>query len=49
MGIADSVPGVSGGTVALLLGFYPRLVMALSKFKTSLIMKFLKSNFQEVW
>ena len=26
MGLADAVPGVSGGTVALLLGFYDRLI-----------------------
>ncbi|MCY4400076.1 MAG: DUF368 domain-containing protein [Gemmatimonadetes bacterium] len=28
MGLADVVPGVSGGTVALILGIYPRLVNA---------------------
>ncbi|MBL8891290.1 MAG: DUF368 domain-containing protein [Planctomycetaceae bacterium] len=30
MGVADVVPGVSGGTVALLTGIYPRLVNALA-------------------
>ncbi|QDU58976.1 DUF368 domain-containing protein [Aeoliella mucimassa] len=30
MGAADIVPGVSGGTVALLLGIYPRLLTAIS-------------------
>lgn len=30
MGAADIVPGVSGGTVALLLGIYPRLLAAIS-------------------
>ncbi|MGI9455371.1 MAG: DUF368 domain-containing protein, partial [Aeoliella sp.] len=30
MGAADIVPGVSGGTVALLLGIYPRLLSAIS-------------------
>ncbi|MCU4971765.1 DUF368 domain-containing protein [Halobacteria archaeon AArc-m2/3/4] len=30
MGTADAVPGVSGGTVALLLGFYERLVTAIA-------------------
>ncbi|WP_276253830.1 DUF368 domain-containing protein [Halomontanus rarus] len=30
MGTADAVPGVSGGTVALLLGFYERLVTGIS-------------------
>ena len=31
MGCADVVPGVSGGTVALILGIYARLVTALSR------------------
>ena len=31
MGGADIVPGVSGGTVALILGIYPRLVSAVSR------------------
>mgnify|MGYP002851419032 CR=1 FL=1 len=30
MGVADAVPGVSGGTVAMVLGFYDRLVSAIS-------------------
>ncbi len=30
MGLADSVPGISGGTVALILGIYPRLVKAIA-------------------
>ena len=29
MGAADLVPGVSGGTMALILGIYPRLIVAL--------------------
>ncbi|MGI9628540.1 MAG: DUF368 domain-containing protein [Longimicrobiales bacterium] len=28
MGIADAIPGVSGGTMALILGIYPRLIDA---------------------
>lgn len=30
MGIADSIPGISGGTVAFISGIYPRLLAALS-------------------
>ena len=30
MGIADAVPGVSGGTVAFITGIYPRLIQSLS-------------------
>ncbi|WP_226004678.1 DUF368 domain-containing protein [Natrinema salinisoli] len=32
MGAADALPGVSGGTVALLLGFYSRLIAAITAF-----------------
>lgn len=37
MGCADVVPGVSGGTVALILGIYERLVTAISHFDRTLI------------
>ena len=37
MGGADIIPGVSGGTVALILGIYERLVGAISRFDTTLI------------
>ena len=30
MGLADAVPGVSGGTIALILGIYDRLLNFLS-------------------
>jgi putative membrane protein len=36
MGAADVVPGVSGGTVALILGIYERLVTAISHIDTRL-------------
>jgi putative membrane protein len=37
MGGADAIPGVSGGTVALILGIYPRLVRAISRFDLTLL------------
>lgn len=37
MGAADTVPGVSGGTVALILGIYHRLVTAISRFDRKLV------------
>lgn len=37
MGAADIVPGVSGGTVALVLGHYQRLVGAISRVDSTLI------------
>ena len=36
MGVADVIPGVSGGTVALMLGIYRRLVTAISHFDLKL-------------
>lgn len=32
MGAADLVPGISGGTIAFILGFYPSLIKALKSF-----------------
>lgn len=37
MGAADIVPGVSGGTVALILGHYDRLVAAISHFDSTML------------
>ncbi|MEO1994503.1 MAG: DUF368 domain-containing protein [Planctomycetaceae bacterium] len=37
MGGADVIPGVSGGTVALILGIYERLVSAISRFDRVLL------------
>ncbi|MEN1678257.1 MAG: DUF368 domain-containing protein [Planctomycetota bacterium] len=45
MGAADVVPGVSGGTVALVLGIYERLLGAVSHFDPTLIAKLGKRDF----
>ncbi|MDP6467370.1 MAG: DUF368 domain-containing protein [Pirellulaceae bacterium] len=37
MGCADVVPGVSGGTLALILGIYERLVTAISRFDRTFV------------
>ena len=37
MGVADSIPGVSGGTVAMIVGIYERLVSAISSFDTQFL------------
>jgi putative membrane protein len=37
MGGADIIPGVSGGTIALVLGIYVRLVTAISRFDLTLL------------
>ena len=39
MGMADAVPGVSGGTIAFITGIYHRLVHAISKVHVSLLIK----------
>jgi len=40
MGMADAVPGVSGGTIALILGIYNKLIFSLSEF-----LNFFKNKF----
>ena len=42
MGLADIVPGVSGGTVALILGFYERLIRGISNIRSETIKNTLK-------
>ena len=42
MGMADIVPGVSGGTVALILGVYERLIRGISNIKPDTIKNTLK-------
>ena len=37
MGGVDIIPGVSGGTVALILGIYERLLTAISRFDLTLL------------
>ncbi|MGF1510515.1 MAG: DUF368 domain-containing protein [Myxococcota bacterium] len=43
MGAADVVPGVSGGTMALILGIYPRLISSLSLLNPALIWETLQA------
>ena len=47
MGAADTVPGVSGGTIALILGHYQRLVASISRFDVALILLLRKRRFSE--
>ena len=37
MGTADAVPGVSGGTIALIAGIYERLIAAITDFDVDLL------------
>jgi putative membrane protein len=45
MGAADTVPGVSGGTVALILGHYQRLVTAVSRVDVTLLRLVVRRRF----
>ena len=53
MGTANIVPGLSGGTIALIIGIYDRLLSSISAFNLSLLSNLIhsrnpssKSNFQ---
>ena len=50
MSLADSVPGVSGGTIAFILGFYDKFINEKNKFNYfnfRLIASFMKSYLKE--
>ncbi len=49
MGSADIVPGVSGGTIALITGIYAHLVEAISKIKFAFIKPLFKGDFRGFW
>ncbi len=49
MGAADAVPGVSGGTVALITGIYSRLIQAIRAFDAEAIGLFLKGKWVIFW
>ena len=48
MGAADVVPGVSGGTMALIFGIYPRLINAIKSFDTDWIKAIVKFDLDVV-
>ena len=48
MGTADIIPGVSGGTIALITGIYERLVHAISSIDLRFISHFIKRDFDGV-
>jgi putative membrane protein len=45
MGIAEVIPGVSGGTIALITGIYPKLIETITSFNLELI----RSTFKDGW
>ena len=48
MGAADVVPGVSGGTMALIFGIYPRLINAIKSFDKEWIKGIVKFDFDTI-
>ena len=49
MGLADLVPGVSGGTIAFIAGIYEELISSINEIKFSLIRDFNHKGFKYVW
>lgn len=49
MGAADAVPGVSGGTIALITGIYERFIAALASFRPSLWSFVAAKDFKGLW
>ena len=49
MGIADAMPGVSGGTIALLVGIYEELIKSISELNISLFSELKKNGFKSFW
>ena len=49
IGVVEIIPGVSGGTIALILGIYERLIKAISNINLTFFTQLLKGNFKEAW
>ncbi len=49
MGIAEAIPGVSGGTIALITGIYFRLIAAIKRFDFSVFKLFKEEGFKATY
>ena len=49
MGVAEVIPGVSGGTIAFITGIYERLLNCIKGIKPSLISDFKDGGVKQVW
>jgi len=47
MGTADVIPGVSGGTIALIMGIYEDLLLAINSINISMVKKLLRGNIKD--
>ena len=48
MGISDLIPGISGGTIALLLGIYKEFISSLKSINLSTLVLLIKLNFKKL-
>ena len=48
MGVADLIPGISGGTVALLLGIYSDFINSVKSFNTDSIVYIINLDFKKL-
>jgi putative membrane protein len=49
MGLAEIIPGVSGGTIAFITGIYERLMLAIKSFDTALLQHISKNGIKGLW
>ncbi len=49
MGIAEVIPGVSGGTIAFITGIYEKLLATITRFDLSLLSTFKESGIAGLW
>ena len=49
MGIADLVPGVSGGTIALITNIYEELISSINRVNGKEIVRLLGANRKQAW
>jgi len=49
MGMAEVIPGVSGGTIAFITGIYERLLASISSFGSNLVGTFKSGGLKAVW
>ena len=49
MGIAEVIPGVSGGTIAFITGIYERFINAIKSFDLSLFKTLKEEGIKGVW
>ena len=49
MGIADIIPGVSGGTIAIITGVYEEFLNTLNKIDFMIFRLLFKGEFRKIW